>query len=58
MGFDKNVENNYDFITISLETKRKPQKCNCCGAKTDKIHVYRLQHIKDIHSFGNLYILT
>ena len=49
----KNVENNDDFITISLEMKRKPHKCPCCGAKTDKIHDYRLQHIKYIHAFGN-----
>lgn len=48
----KNVENNDDFITISLEMKRKPHKCPCCGAETDKIHDYRLQHIKDIHAFG------
>ena len=48
----KNVENNDDFITISLEMKRKPHKCPCCGAETDKIHDYRLQHVKDIHAFG------
>ncbi len=32
--------------------KRKPHKCPCCGAETDKIHDYRLHHVKDIHAFG------
>lgn len=48
----KNIENNENFISISLEMKRKPHKCPCCNEKTDRIHDYRLQKIKDIHAFG------
>lgn len=50
----KNVENNEKITTISLEMKRKTHKCPCCNEKTDSIHDYRLQKIKDIHAFGKL----
>ena len=47
----KNIENNENFISISLEMKRKPHKCPCCNEKTDRIHDYRLQKIKDIYAW-------
>lgn len=32
--------------------KCKPHKCPCCSEKTDRIHDYRSQIIKDIHAFS------
>ncbi len=47
-----NIEESEKNITIYIELERKTHKCNCCGTKTDKIHDYRIQKIKDISAFG------
>ena len=36
------------FVKIFIETKPKEHVCPCCGLKTQKIHDYRLQTIKDL----------
>ncbi len=47
-----NIEETETNIVIYIELNRKEQKCSCCGSKTDKIHDYRSQKIKDISAFG------
>ncbi len=47
-----NIEESEKSITIYIELERKPHRCSCCGEKTDKIHDYRNQKIKDISAFG------
>ncbi len=42
------VKNIADQLHVYLELPRKKHTCPCCGAKTDCIHDYRLQRIKDI----------
>lgn len=44
----KNVENISNQLHIYIELPRKKHICPHCGAKTDRIHDYRLQTIKDI----------
>lgn len=43
-----NIENISGQLHIWLELPRKEHVCPCCGAKTDRIHDYRMQTIKDI----------
>ena len=39
-------------IEIAIEMKRQMQKCPQCGQKTDRVHDYRKQKIRDMSSFG------
>ena len=42
---------------IEIELPRQTHNCPCCGAKTEQIHDYRMQCIKDIAAFGkNVYL--
>ena len=53
----KNIEENDTTIQIHLELKRRIHKCPCCSCKTDRIHDYRLQRVKDCSAFGKQVIL-
>lgn len=53
----KKVEENEKTIEIYLQLKRKEHKCPCCGNKTNAVHDYRQQKIKDIPSFGKNVLL-
>lgn len=53
----KKVWENEGEQHIEIELLRQTHICPCCGAKTDRIHDYRIQRIKDIASFGkNVYL--
>ena len=36
------------FIKIFIQSQPVEQTCPCCGAKTKRIHDYRLQEVQDI----------
>ena len=42
-----NVENEGEILHIHLELPRRDHVCPCCGEKTNRIHDYRLQTVKD-----------
>lgn len=48
----KNIEVDKNFCFIYIELKRKLHTCPCCGNKTNSIHDYRQQVVKDISCFG------
>lgn len=48
----KNVEENNDYLIIDIELPRKLHCCPCCHNKTDRIHDYRFQMVKDLPAFG------
>ena len=41
------------FIKIFIQSQPVEQTCPCCGAKTKRIHDYRLQEVQDIPLQGN-----
>ena len=43
-----NVENISDQLHVYLELPRQKHICPCCGSKTDRIHDYRTQTVKDL----------
>lgn len=49
-----NIEKTDSKIIIYAEMERKEHKCHCCGKKTNSIHDYRTQKIKDIPAFGKI----
>jgi transposase len=53
----KKVFNNTKTLSVMVELPRKPHSCPCCNTKTDKIHDYRKQVIKDIPAFGKPTVL-
>lgn len=53
----KEVQENGEEIILDIEMPRKTHICPACGEKTDTIHDYRLQQIKDLSAFGKLTIL-
>lgn len=48
----KKIEEAESEIEISIELPRKAHECPCCGGKTDRIHDYRRQRIRDCQAFG------
>ena len=44
----KNIIHADSFVKIFIETKAKTHTCPSCGAKTNKVHDYRQQTIKDL----------
>lgn len=52
----KNVENISDQLHVYIELPRKEHTCPVCGAKTDRIHDYRMQVIKDIPTSRNTFL--
>ena len=53
----KKVFNNTKTLSIMIELPRKNHICPCCQNKTDKVHDYRNQVIKDIPAFGKPTVL-
>ncbi|EHF03989.1 hypothetical protein HMPREF1020_04039, partial [Clostridium sp. 7_3_54FAA] len=45
------------FIKIFIQSQPVEQTCPCCGAKTKRIHDYRLQEVQDIPLLGKQVIL-
>lgn len=54
----KNIEVDKNFCFIYIELKRKFHTCPCCGNKTNSIHDYRQQVVKDISCFGKNTLLV
>ena len=52
-----NIKQSDQLCTIHIQIPRKSHTCPNCGCKTDQIHDYRNQKIKDISSFGKFTIL-
>ena len=50
------VENISDQLHISIELPRRKHTCPCCGAKTDRVHDYRKQTIKDVPLARNTFL--
>ncbi len=42
------VENFESGVHIWVELPRREHKCPCCGARTDRVHDYREQIVKDV----------
>ena len=53
----KNIEKTCGTQFITLRLKRKIVSCPVCNSKTNKIHDYRLQKVKDLDAFGNKVVL-
>lgn len=53
----KNIRGNESKIEIEIEQNRKGSICPCCGEKTDRIHDYRHQRVKELPAFGRDVIL-
>jgi transposase len=53
----KNITENEERYEIAIEHLRKPCICPCCGAKTDKIHDYRYQRVKELSAFEKKVVL-
>lgn len=52
-GFEpKKIEDIEGILYIYGELPRKPHSCPCCGEKTERIHDYRSQIIKDAEAFA------
>ena len=53
----KNVESNEKELHINIELRRRMHKCPACKAKTNRVHDYRNQVIRDSNAFGkNVYL--
>lgn len=48
----KNICEDENSYRIEIELPRRIHKCPACGTKTDRIHDYRNQQVKDISAFG------
>ena len=55
--FIKKVVQADAFIKIFIQSQPAEQTCPCCGAKTKRIHDYRLQEVQDIPLLGKHVIL-
>lgn len=53
----KNIKENEKEMYIDIEKPRETCTCPNCGEKTNRIHDYRLQKVKDISAFGKKIIL-
>ena len=54
----KNIQENENSFEIEVEQERKECKCPCCGQRTDKIHDYRRQRVKELPAFGKRVVLV
>ena len=53
----RNVESDEKEIHISMEMPRRSHVCPVCGSRTDRIHDYRKQVVRDSRAFGkNVYL--
>lgn len=53
----KKISENEEKIELNVEQKRKICVCPACGGKTDRIHDYRMQRVKELPAFGKKVIL-
>lgn len=54
----KNIENSENEIHIEMELERTEHTCPVCSQKTNKVHDYRKQIVKDISAFGKDVLLV
>lgn len=54
----KNITESQEKYEIAIEQPRKTCVCPCCGAKTNRIHDYRYQRIKELPAFEKKVILV
>lgn len=54
----KDIEEKKDEYIIEIEMPRRNHACPVCGCRTDRIHDYRNQKVKDIQAFGKKTILN
>ena len=54
----KKIQDNEKSFEIEVEQERKECKCPCCGQRTDKIHDYRRQRVKELPAFGKRVVLV
>lgn len=47
----KNITESQEKYEIAIEQPRKTCVCPCCGAKTNRIHDYRYQRVKELSAF-------
>lgn len=48
----KKIEKSENKTIIYVEIKRKGHECPVCGKKTNRVHDYRWQKVKDLPAFG------
>ena len=48
----KKIEKSENKTIIYVEIKRKEHECPVCGKKTNRVHDYRWQKVKDLPAFG------
>ncbi len=53
----KNIRENENSFEIEVEQARRACVCPCCGERTDKIHDYRRQKVKELPAFGKNVVL-
>ena len=53
----KNITENEKSYEIAIEQPRKTCICPSCGAKTNKIHDYRYQRVKELSAFEKQVVL-
>lgn len=53
----KNITENQERYEIAIEQPRKTCICPCCGAKTNRIHDYRYQRVKELSAFEKNVVL-
>lgn len=46
----KNIDNKSDNLFIPIELLRKAHICSACGSRTDRIHEYHMQTVKNVSS--------
>lgn len=49
----KKIEKSENKTIIYVEIKRQESVCPVCGKKTNRVHDYRWQKVKDLPAFGN-----
>ena len=53
----KSIKENEEKYEIAIEQPRKTCICPCCGAKTNRIHDYRYQRVKELSAFEKKVVL-
>ena len=53
----KKIEKNEEKMVIEIELPRKTCVCPMCEKRTNKIHDYRIQKVKDLSAFGKPVVL-
>ena len=53
----KNIEEKEKSLEITIEKPRKESICPACGHRTNRIHDYRTQRVRDLSAFGKSVVL-